>query len=162
MLPNTNISIIQLIKTGDISVDVEIESIRAKGDINTTIKSYLSKLDYYNEILELIQQAQSDLQNAFANEEIIFYEAKLESLFKVKQDYIVNALYLAEALANMNARTDKLQKAIILFEAGNIKEADRTLYEADLLNDQYALIVFVNYQEKKVKFLENGFDSTNY
>jgi hypothetical protein len=58
---NTNISIIQLIKSGEISVNFEISNIKAHKDINVHIRSYLKKSVQYNEIQEHIAEAEIKL-----------------------------------------------------------------------------------------------------
>lgn len=155
MASNTNISIIQLIKSGDISVNYEISKIKAGEGINIKIRTYLEKSDHYQEIQNHLKEAKSALENAKTLADKLHFGEKLENLKKVETDFISNTLYLAETLSKIEPRTERLKKAIELFEAGKIREADKVLSEADLLNDQFNLIAFAEYQKKKINRLEN-------
>jgi len=155
MLQNTNISIIQLIRSGDFSVDYEISNIRAGKDLNINICTYLEKSDQYKEIEAKIINTKIDLKNACSIEDMLFFDQKLKNLFIVKEDFICNTIYLAETLSKIEPRTDKLKKAIDLFEIAQIYEADLILNEFDLINDQFNLIAINEYQEKKTKNIEN-------
>lgn len=150
-----NISIIQLIKNGEISVEVEVSHVRAKEDVDVKILSYFHKVDYYNDISGLIDSTKEELAKSNDSNHSDYLQEKIKNLSKVKSDYIQNALYLAQTLAEINPNNERLKKAIVLFDAGKIKEADNLLDEADLLNDQYNLIAFISYQEKKIKLIEN-------
>jgi hypothetical protein len=148
-MKNTNISIVQLIKVGDFNVDFEISNIRAGKDINISIKNYLKKSLDYQSIREQIQKSESDLKNASISEKL-YYSEKLQNILKIQQDFIVNTLLLAGAFSTLDIRTERLRKAIELFESGKIVEADLILNEEDLLNDQANLIPFAIYLEKKI------------
>ena len=160
MSQNTNISIIQLIKSGEISVNYELSNIRAGKDINIHVRTYLEKSDHYKEIQKHINKVRTDLKNAENIEDKLFLDKKLENLYKVENDFISNTLYLAETLSKIEPRTDKLKKAIELFEQAKIREANAILNEADLLNDQFNLIAFVEYQERRINNLENDINIT--
>lgn len=156
MNTDTNISIIQLIKGGEIKVDYEVANIRAKKDINVHIRAYIQKSDYYNDLQEKIDLTLIEIEKALELNERLHLNQKLENLQKIEQDFIANTLYLAKTLSKIEPRTDKLKKAVELFEQAKIREADLLLNEADLLNDQFNLIAFVEYQEEKIKFIENA------
>ncbi len=155
MPQDTNISIIHLIKSGEVSVDLEISNVRANKDINVYVRTYLEKSDHYIIIQQHIRETSADLQNAKSIRDKLHFDQKLQNLYKVEKDFIVNTLNLAETLSKIEPRTEKLKKAIELFEEGKIKKADQVLAEADLLNDQFNLIAYVEYQEKKIQNLEN-------
>lgn len=158
---NTNISIIQLIKSGDISVNYEISKIKAGEGINVKIRTYLEKSDQYQEIQQHLEEAESALKNAKGMSDKIHFGEKLQNLKKVEADFVSNTLYLAETLSKIEPRTDRLKKAIELFEAAKIREADKVLSEADLLNDQFNLIAFAEYQKKKIELIENDSNTTS-
>lgn len=160
MPKDTNISIIQLIKSGEISVSFEISNVRANRDINVYVRTYLEKSDHYTEIQQHIRQTKADMQKADSLSDKLHFDQKLQNLYKVEQDFIANTLYLAETLSKIEPRTEKLKKAIALFEEGKIREADAILAEVDLLDDQFNLITYVEYQEKKIQNLENDLNIT--
>lgn len=158
---NSNISIIQLIKSGDISVNYEISKIKAGEGIDIKIRTYLEKSDQYQEIQQHLEEAESALKNAKNISDKIHFGEKLQNLKKVETDFVSNTLYLAETLSKIEPRTDRLKKAIALFEVSKIREADKVLSEADLLNDQFNLIAFTKYQKKKIELLENDSNTTS-
>lgn len=151
-MKNTNISIIQLIKSGSLDIDFEISNVRAGGDINVIIKDYLKKSPDYQTIEEQVQKSELDLKNAPIIEKLYCNE-KLQNILKIQQDFIINALLLAETFSILEIRTERLQIAMKLFEIGKIIEADKVLKEEDLLNDQTNLIPYAVYLEKKQKYL---------
>ena len=157
---NTNISIIQLIKQGDIDVESEISKLRAGRNININIRVYLKHSSDYHKITEQIEKTKKKLQNA-DKQQNIYFANKLENLRKVKQDFIVNALLLAKTFSTMEIRTEKLKKAMQLFEQGKITEANKILDEAELYTDQANLIAFNEYLEQKQKFLLNELSKNN-
>lgn len=155
MTKNTNISIIQLIKASEISVEYEIANIRSDKDINIHISTYLRKSDYFNDLQKHMRQVRTEMNKAEKLSDKLHLDQKLQYLHKIEQDFIANTLYLAQTLAKIEPRTDKLKKTIELFEQAKIMEADAMLNEADLLNDQYNLLAFVEYQAHKIKRLED-------
>lgn len=162
MNKDQNISIIQLIKAGKVDVSYEVRQLRAKGDINVNICSYLKRVNQYTALRVSIDKVIQERNNAKGEEDKLHFEQKLQNLYKVEEDFIANTLYLAEALSKINPRTDKLKQAVAFFEEGKINEADNVLNEVDLLNDQHNLIFFVEYQELRVNILRNDiFGTTN-
>ena len=155
MEQNTNISIIQLIKSGEISVDYEISRLKAGHDINVHIRTYLRKSDHYQAIKEHIQETEADIERADSTLDKLHFDKKLQHLYKVEKDFICNTIYLAGTLSDIQPRTERLKKAIMLFEEAKINEADVLLAEEDLLNDQHNLLAFVIYQKNKIINLEN-------
>jgi hypothetical protein len=155
MQQNTNISIVQLVKSGEIDVNFEISNLRAGKDINVSIKNFLKKSPDYKTLVEQVRNAENDLRNA-PDSEKLFYSERLESIRKVEEDFVVNTLLLAKTFSNLEIRTERLRKSLELFEEGRIKEADEVLKEADLLNDQFNLIAYTEYLEKINKFLKNA------
>ena len=154
MSKDTNISIIQLIKAGEIDVEFEISNLQAGYDINISIHNYLKKSPDYNKIAEQIERCKANL-NSCEDGEKSFYATKLENLQKVEHDFIINALLLAKAFSTMEIRTERLKKAKELFEQGRIKEADKILKESELLQDQTDLIAHLKYLEIRKKYLTN-------
>jgi len=155
----THISIIQLIHSGEIITEYEIANIQSDKGINIQIKTYLEKSDHYQSIQNHIREAKADLNKAKNMADKLHFEDKIQNLVKVEKDFICNTLYLAECLSKIKPRTEKLLKAIELFDAGRIRKADTVLGEVDLLNDQFALISFVSYQRKKIKVMKNDLKS---
>ena len=139
MKKNTNLSIVFLVKSGELDVEFEISRIRAKQDINISVKNYLKKSPDYQILAEKVRSAENDFNNAPVDEKL-FYSERLENLRKVEEDLIVNALLLAKTFSSIEIRTERLAEALRLFEEGKISEADKALGEADLLNDQFNLI----------------------
>ena len=154
MEQNTNISLVQLIKSGDVSVRLEIDNVQAQKEVNIYVRQYLNKSPDYLDIKTEINRAREMLQQASSGEKMFFAE-KLNNLYKIEKDFIINALLLGKLFSEIAIRTERLKRAIQLFEEGKIKEADATLKADDLLNDQFNLFVFVEYQEMKMKLLEN-------
>ncbi len=152
MEQNTNISIVQLVKAGELDVHLEISKVWAKQDINISVKNYLKKSPDYQTLAEQVRGAEEDLRNAPENEKLFFGE-RLENILKVEQDFIVSTLLLAETFSKLEIRTERLAQALRLFEEGLIKEADKILNEADLLNDQFNLIAYAGYLESLQKYL---------
>jgi len=158
MQKDAHISIIQLIKSGDISVQFEISNLRAHRDIDINIRTYLVKSDQFTEMQAQIMHLNTEIQ-ATQNVEIKQHlDNKLQNLLEVEKDFIANTLYLAETLSKIEPRSERLALAIQLFEEGKIREVDAMLSEEDLLNDQFFLLAWVEYQEKKIQTLENDFD----
>lgn len=156
-MPNTtHISIIQLIKSGKISVTHEISKIRAGKDINIYIRTYLEKSDHYRAIQQHIGEATTAFQQAQNLADQLHFDEKRQQIYQIEKDFICNTLYLADTLSKIDPRTERLKKAIQLFEEAKISEADAVLAEADLLNDQFALLAFVEYQKNKIQTLTNG------
>lgn len=151
MSSGTNISIIQLIKAGLISLDVQISNVRAQKDININIRTFLSNSEQYNNLKAEIYKTELELFNNADPNLMIYLDNKLKNLQTVEMNFISNTLFLAETLSRIEPRTDKLKRAIELFEAAKISEADTVLNESDLLNDQFNLIAFVEYQEKLIQ-----------
>jgi len=150
------ISIVQLIKSGKISIAYEISNIKSGKDISINIKSYLNKNNYFNDLEDHINDVKVQLLNTNDISEKQHLDKKIVHLNMVKLDFICDTLYLAEMFAKISHRTPKLKKAIRLFEEGNIREADRILSEKGLLKDQFDLIAFIEFQEMKIKNIKNG------
>lgn len=148
---DTNISIIQLIKIGKIDIHTEISNIRAGKGINIYIRTYLEKSDQYAKIQFQINRTKEQLSKEADIQKKLHFDEKLQKLIKVEQDFIANTIYLADTLGKIGPKTERLKKVIEYFEQGKIKEADEALNEGDMLNDQYTLIIFVEYQEHKIK-----------
>lgn len=155
MSKDTNISIIQLIKNGKISVNLEISNIEAQKNVNIYVRQYLNRSPDYLEIKQQIDLSKKYLQNAKGKEKETL-TSKLDHLLKVEKDFIINALLLAELFSKVEARTVRLKEAFQLFEEGKIKAADKKLPADDLINDQFHLITYVEYKEAKLKLLENN------
>ena len=160
MEQNTNISIVQLVKAGELDVHLEISKIRARQDINISVKNYLKKSPDYQTLAEQVRGAEEDLRNAPENEKL-FYGERLENIRKVEQNFIVSTLLLAKTFSKLEIRTERLAQALSLFEEGLIKEADKILNEADLLNDQFNLIAFAEYLEYRQKYLIDAVAKNN-
>ena len=158
MPQNTNVSIIQLITSGEISVQYEISKIKASEGINIQIRNYLEKSNHYQIIQQHIINTKEDLQNAESITDKLHLSGKLQNLYKVKKDFVCNTLYLAETLSKIEPRTNKLRKAYQFFEEAKIREADAILNEVDLLNDQFGLLALVRYQKIKINSIENDSD----
>ncbi|MEX0288050.1 MAG: hypothetical protein AB3N14_02985 [Flavobacteriaceae bacterium] len=155
MSKNTNISVIQLIKDGEISIDLEIEKIHANKDVNVNVRKFLGRSSDYQAIKKRIEEAEAEREKS-QGEELIFLEKKVHDLKVAEKDYITNALLLAKAFSEIEVPTERLRKAMELFEKGQIKQADELLVIADLLDDQFNLLVLIEYKEAKLKLLENG------
>lgn len=154
-MSNTNISIIQLIKSREISVGYEISNLQSARGIHVYIRAYLNKVNHYWDIKKYIAETQQQRLKTSDLQESLQLDDKLQNLYKIETDYITNVLYLAETLSKIEPRTDRLKKTIELFEAGKISEADANLREVDLLNDQHNLICLVEYLESQIKYLED-------
>jgi len=157
---NTNISIVQLVKVGKLDVHLEISKIRARQDINISVKNYLKKSPDYQTLAEQLRGAEENLRNA-PEDEKLFYCERLENIRKVEQDFIVSTLLLAETFSKLDIRTERLGQAFSFFEEGLIKDADKILNEADLLNDQFNLIAFAEYLECRQKYLIHAVAKNN-
>lgn len=151
---DTRISLVQLIKSGDISVSLEISRVQAKKDIHVYVRQYLNQSPEYKDIKREIEKAENALQQA-SDENFAFFSTHLEHLRKVEKDFIINALLLGKLFSEIPIRTERLRKALQLFEEGKIKEADAILKTDELLNDQFALILIVEYKEAKLKLLQH-------
>lgn len=160
MQKNTNISIVQLVKSGEIDVNFEISNLRAGKDINVSIKNFLKISPDYKTLAEQTRNVENDLRNA-PDSEKNFYSERLESIRKVEEDFVVNTLLLAETFTKLEIRTQRLAEALALFEEGRIKEADEVLKEADLLNDQFNLIAYAEYLENINKQLKDAITKNN-
>ncbi len=160
MEQNANISIVQLVKAGELDVHLEISKIWAKQDINILVKNYLKKSPEYRTLVEQVRSAEEDLRKAPEGEKL-FYGERLENIRKVEQDFIVSTLLLAETFSKLEIRTERLALALKLFEEGLINEADKILNEADLLNDQFNLIAYAEFLENRQKYLIDAITKNN-
>ncbi len=153
MSANTHISLVQLIKSGELKVNIEVERIQAKGDVNVYVRQYLNNSPDYADIIAQQERVRERLQQAADEAEKTAITQQLQHLEEVAQDFQVNALLLGKLFAEIEIRSERLQEALALFEAGRIKAADEVLAGSDLLNDQFNLFVYVDYREAKLNSL---------
>lgn len=148
MSQDTNFGLIQLIQSGDLSVDLEIANIKAKKSINIYVRTYLNHSPDYlsikSEIDRVVEKMELDLPNAS------FYSKHLEGLYLIEQNFVINALILARFFSNIEIRSERLKEALALFEAGKLKEADAILSSKDLFDDQLYLFALADYHESKL------------
>lgn len=150
MFKDKNFTIIQLIKSGDIDINLEISNVKANKDIHFSLKQYLKKSPDFEKIKKQI----SDLEKIRIKGQGV--NGKLEALYKIEKDFILNAFYLAKTFSTMQVRSDRLKKAVALFELGKIREADAILKESELVNDQIDLFIYAEYLENLINLKNNG------
>ncbi len=152
---NTNISLVQLIKSNIVDNNLHIENIKAGKDINVYVKRYINKLPDYKNIREEIKKTEKDLQNSL-DENYEFLHQKLHNLYQIEKDFITSIYLLGELFAKSTAQTGKLKEAMKLFNQGKVKEADDLIKSADSLKDQFNLILIAEYNEAKLNLLKSS------
>jgi len=157
---DTRISILQYIKGGLISVDTEISNIKANLDVNVRIQKFLMKsIDYqelYNEInnkrklLDIREISKNDLQ----------ISKELNLLLTLEKEFIIDTLNLADVFSKLDIRTKRLKKCVHLFNQGKFKEADALLIESELMDEQFNLLIQLEFLEnRRDEFLDSSFNN---
>lgn len=147
---DTKISIVQLIRAKEISVNLEIAKIRANENVSISVEQFFHRCPDYLEILEKIEDT-GKLQATASARDQAFYDGKLNSLKEIETDFRVNTLLMCRLFASQDFTSAKLKKAEALFCDGKIHEANQVLEESTLLDDQFYLIFIVDYYETQLK-----------
>lgn len=146
---NTNIGILQYIKSGEISIEYEISNVKANRDINIRIKKFLMNSPDYQKLHGEIERKRTQILQAREQNRKLHLNKELDNLFQLEQNFKVDVLRLAGVFSRLEIRTEKLRQAIKLFDQGLFKEADAILEETELYNDQFNLLVLADYWEEK-------------
>ncbi|GAA3623253.1 hypothetical protein Q4Q40_22170 [Flavivirga jejuensis] len=146
---HTNISILQYIKNGSISINTEISNIKADLDTNIKIKQFfMNSIDFQKLHLEINQK-----RNQLKIEEEIkmkeHFSNELDKLYRLEKAFKIDILYLADIFSKLEIKTERLKKARDLFDQGRFKEADTILIESELSSDQFNLLLQVEYLEMR-------------
>ncbi len=144
---DSSIGIIQYIKSSQISISNEIANLNAGKDINIQIRDFFSNSPDYQKLQKQINDVQKQLQVETDMQKQSFLDDKLNNLRELQKTFKADVLRLAEIFSKMELRTERLKKAAALFEQGRFKDADAILKEEDLTNDQFNLILHVDYLE---------------
>ena len=144
---NAKLSILQYIKSNNVSIENEIRNLKAGGDINVIINDFIMNSPDYKLLQERIKKAQRKLENVKELTAKKQLREELENLYKLEKEFKVDILRLADIFSRMEVRTERLRQARQLFEEGKFKEADAILKEEDLASDQFNLIIYADYLE---------------
>ena len=147
---DTKISIVQLIRAKEVSVNLEIERIRADEGVSIAVEQFFLKCPDYVEILQKLEETER-LMEAASPQDKPFYNKKLSSLKEIETDFRVNTLLMCRLFAAQTFTSEKLKKAEALFCEGRIHEANQLLEESTLLDDQFYLIFIADYYETRLK-----------
>ncbi len=146
---DTSISIIQYLKNGTISANTEISNVRANLDVNIRVRQFLmNSIDYQALDQEIINKGDQLSKEDSPNRKL-HLSNELNLLLKLKKEFIIDVLELADVFSRMDIRTERLKKAKKLFDQGKFKEADASLIESELSNEQFNLLIQVEYLEKR-------------
>ncbi len=148
-MKDTNIGILQYIKSGQIAIDIEISNIKANRDINVRIKKFLMNSPDYQKLFGEIERKKKQLNQATESARKQHLSQELNNLLALEKAFKVDVLHLAGVFSKLEIRTERLRQAMKLFDAGRFKEADAILAEEDLYNDQFNLLILVDYWEAK-------------
>ncbi len=148
-MKDTNIGILQYIKNGQIAVDVEISKIKAGRHINVRVQQFLMSSPDYQKLFGEIERKQNQIKTVNDTERKIHLSNELNNLLELEKIFKVDILHLAGVFSKLEIRTERLRQAMELFDAGRFKEADAILAEEDLSNDQFNLLILVDYWETK-------------
>ena len=144
---NTNIGILQYIKSGDISIRNEISNIEANVDINIRVKQFLLNSPDYQKLYKEIQRKNKQVNSEINEERRLHLSQELHNLYQLQTQFKIDTLYLADTFSKLKVKTERLDRAKALFEKGNIKDANNILLEIDLTNDQLSLLIMADYLE---------------
>lgn len=160
---DTSISIIQYFKNGTISTSTEIANVKANLDVNIRVQKFLmNSVDYQILNKEILRKkAEIDSENNRKRKMHLFDE--LNQLLSLEKEFILDILQLADVFSRMYVKTERLERAITLFDEGKIREADASLIESELSNDQFNLLIQLEYLEKRRdSFLNQEFNENQY
>ena len=146
-MQDSSIGIIQYIKSGQITISNEINNLNAGKDINIKVRDFFSNSPDYLKLQKQIDNVQKQLQVESDMQKRVFLDDKLNNLLELQKTFKADVLRLAEIFSKMELRTERLIKAAALFEQGRFKDADAILKEEDLTNDQFNLLLYVDYLE---------------
>ncbi len=150
---NTNLGIIQYIKTGEVSIEYEINNIKAGQDIDIRIRQFLMNSPDYQILQQEINRKKAQ---AIQEQEVESKQHLLEgldNLLKLEKSFKIDVLQLAKVFSKLEIRTERLQKARALFDQGRFKEADQMLVETDLYEDLFNLLTLADFWENRQKSL---------
>ena len=150
---DSNIGILQYIKSGLISVTDEISNLKAGRNINIVVRQYFENSPDYQKVTREIKVKEKQIineKNLKRKQNLI---GQLSDLFELEKAFKKEVLELADVFSRLDPRTNRLKQALKLFDEGKIKAADKCLSEIDLSNEQENLITLVDYLEKRISGL---------
>lgn len=145
-----NITILQYLKQYS-NPQIEIEHIKAKRNVSIEIDQYFHRSPDYMALLTRIRKAEEKLATItdHCSGDYQKSEEYLQDLYKLEESFKIDVLHLADIFLRINVKSERLTKAIQLFEEGHIKEADAILAEEDLIKDQNDLLIATDYWEHR-------------
>lgn len=148
---DSNISILQYIKNGNISINNEISKIKAGKDSNIIVKQFFIKSIDYETLTDEIKIKIDLLDTAINSFKKKHISKELNNLLILEKEFKIDILLLANTFSKLEIRTERLRKAKKLFELGKFREADAILVESELSNEQFNLLIQIDYLEQKEK-----------
>lgn len=146
---DVNISIIQYIKNGSISVNTEISNVKANLDVNIRVQQFLMNSADYQLIYQEILWKRNQIDSGNNLNRKLHLSKELNHLFTLEKEFVLDILQLADVFSKLEIRTERLKRAMKLFDQGRFKEADAALIESELSSEQFNLLVQVEYLEKR-------------
>ncbi|MEL7119300.1 MAG: hypothetical protein AAFO07_07665 [Bacteroidota bacterium] len=152
---DTNVSLLHYIKTGKVTVDYEISKIEAGGDINLIVKRFFMNSPDYQKLSTEIESKANQLEQEQDPSKKTHLLSALKHLLEIEKNFKIDILKLAKVFSSLKTRTERLRKAVILFDEGRFVEADQILIETELYEDHFNLITLVDYLENRQVSLLN-------
>jgi hypothetical protein len=148
-----SISILQYIEGGNVSVKNEISKIESGGTIDIRIEHFFINSPDLKKVYTEISLKQQ-MYNAEIDESIkTILKKELAHLFHLEKIFKIELLKLAELFVSLPVMTERLTLARTLFDEGKFSEADAVLIERKLSNEQFDLIIQVEYLELRQVYL---------
>jgi hypothetical protein len=151
------ISILQYIKSENISLENEISKLKADGEINIRIAQFFSNSPDFKRLEQEIVRKQDEIKqtnNPMPKQQLI---EELESLEEMKTAFQVQVLNMAITFQKFVSPSDRILKIIELFELGEFIKADKMLSEVELSNNQLELLIQIEYLEQMSKLKNPSF-----
>lgn len=149
----TNISIIQYIKNGSLSVTTEIANIRGHRNVDIIVKQFFANSADFQNLMHEIVHKREQLHKKKNRKRESHLNEELNKLLKLEMEFKIEILNTAKIFSKLETNTDRIKKARDLFEEGKFREADGILTETDLSDDQFNLLVRAEYLEQRHKII---------
>jgi len=150
---NTNIGILYYLKN-HISISTEIDNISLGIHTDIQVNEYFQNSPDYQKLTARINQQKKKILSVRDLNLLTFEQKKLKELEENEKLFRTNTLRLAEIFLNIKHKTERLDRAMKLFEDGNILAADKVLIELDLIEDQDMLLAKMAYLKKRKIYIE--------
>lgn len=150
---DTNIGILQYIKSGQISINIEISNIKSQKEVNINIYQFFMNSPDFQKLNTEIERKKRQLEETKDESRRLHLTEALQNLYELEKEFKIDVLRLANIFSTIAPRTERLKKAVSLFDQGRFKEADAVLVESEMSREQFELIALADYLEIKYRNL---------